>query len=178
MVSAMHESTYFLVQKSSQGDPLLLSRLKIWCCHCCGSGHSNGQGSIPGLGTSTCHGGSQKRKKKKVRSREFPCNLVVKGSGTVTAVALCTAAVAQLQSLAWKRLVVAGVARKKRKRSILPAYGNPWVVGSTQGNMDTADKEILKVFQTTCSLNKDQCQEDHGDTVCSPKNPEFQVFLP
>ena len=68
---------------------------------------------------------AKKEKKKKVRSREFPCNLVVKGSGTVTAVALCTAAVAQLQSLAWRRLVVAGVARKKRKRSILPAYGNP-----------------------------------------------------
>ena len=34
-----------------------LSGLKIQCCHCCGSG------SILGLGTSECHGCSQKKKK-------------------------------------------------------------------------------------------------------------------
>ena len=29
--------------------------LKIWHCHCCGSGYSGDMGSIPGLGIYTCH---------------------------------------------------------------------------------------------------------------------------
>ena len=28
-----------------------LSRLRIWCCHCGGSGCCHGEGSVPGLGT-------------------------------------------------------------------------------------------------------------------------------
>ena len=37
---------------------MLHSELRIWCCNCCGLS------SIPGLGTSECHGHSQKRKRK------------------------------------------------------------------------------------------------------------------
>lgn len=36
--------------------------LGIWGCHCSGSGCCYGAGLIPGLGTSTCHGRSQKEK--------------------------------------------------------------------------------------------------------------------
>ena len=32
--------------------PYCLNRLKMWCCHCCGSGHSCGTVSIPGPGIS------------------------------------------------------------------------------------------------------------------------------
>ena len=34
--------------------PGWLSKLSVWCCHCCGSDRSCGVGSIPGLGTSPC----------------------------------------------------------------------------------------------------------------------------
>ena len=34
---------------------LWLSRLRIWCCHCCGLGHCCGMSLIPGSGTSTFH---------------------------------------------------------------------------------------------------------------------------
>ena len=37
--------------------------VRIRCCHC------YDMGSIPGLGTSTCHGGGQKKKKKKEKNR-------------------------------------------------------------------------------------------------------------
>jgi len=36
--------------------------LRIWCCHCCGSGCSCGMGSIPGLGTFICWGPKKKGK--------------------------------------------------------------------------------------------------------------------
>ena len=37
---------------------------KIWHCHCCGLGHGCGTSSVPSLGTSRCHGCSQKKKKR------------------------------------------------------------------------------------------------------------------
>ena len=40
-----------------------LQALRIQCCHCCGSGHYCGTGSIPGPGTSTCCGRSHRKKK-------------------------------------------------------------------------------------------------------------------
>lgn len=36
--------------------PLWLSKLRIWCCHCCGLGCCCGTSSIPGPGTCTCCG--------------------------------------------------------------------------------------------------------------------------
>ena len=54
--------------------PLWLSKLRIQCYHCCGSDYSCGVGSIPGPGTSTCCGYSQKKKKKgrkKERKRKW-----------------------------------------------------------------------------------------------------------
>ena len=44
------------------GFPLWISGLTIQCCQCSGSGCCCGMGSIPGVGTSTCH---RCRKKKK-----------------------------------------------------------------------------------------------------------------
>ena len=41
-----------------------LSRLTIQCCHC------YGVGSIPGLGTSTCRGCSNKKKKEKRKKKK------------------------------------------------------------------------------------------------------------
>ena len=43
--------------------------LRIWHCHCSSSGHCCGVGSIPGLGTSTCCGHSQKQ------TSRAPCHL-------------------------------------------------------------------------------------------------------
>ena len=43
--------------------PSWLRGLRIQCCHCCDSGHSNGMDSIPGLGTSTWHGRKTKQNK-------------------------------------------------------------------------------------------------------------------
>ena len=37
------------------GVPWWLSRLRIWCCHCCASGYRCGMGLISGLGSSACH---------------------------------------------------------------------------------------------------------------------------
>ena len=45
--------------------PWWCSGLRIWCCHCCGSGLCCGTASIPGLETLACHGYSQQEKKKK-----------------------------------------------------------------------------------------------------------------
>ena len=50
--------------------PLWCSKLRIWCCHCSGLGHHYGLGLLPGLGTSTCHRCSQKKKKKE-RTKEM-----------------------------------------------------------------------------------------------------------
>ena len=44
----------------------MASRLRIWHCHCYGSGYCCGIGSVPGLGTSACCRYGQKRKKKKL----------------------------------------------------------------------------------------------------------------
>ena len=46
------------------GVPWRLFGLRIWHCHCCGSGYCRGAGWICGPGTSTCHSHSQKKKKK------------------------------------------------------------------------------------------------------------------
>ena len=40
------------------------SGLRIWHCHCCGSGYCRSAGLIPGLGTSACHGHAKKSDKK------------------------------------------------------------------------------------------------------------------
>ena len=45
------------------GVPLWLRRLRIWCCHLCGSGHCCGTDLISGPGTSACHRCGQKGKK-------------------------------------------------------------------------------------------------------------------
>ena len=50
-------------EKSTTGVPLWLSGLRIWCCHCCGSGYCSGTGSVPGLRTSACRRCSQEKKK-------------------------------------------------------------------------------------------------------------------
>ena len=52
-------------KKSLLGVPWWHSRLRIQCCHCCGSDHCCGLGLIPGPRTSICHGSSQKKWKKK-----------------------------------------------------------------------------------------------------------------
>ena len=41
----------------------MVSGLRIWHCHCCGSGYNCGTGSIPGPGTSTCYGCAKEKKK-------------------------------------------------------------------------------------------------------------------
>lgn len=46
---------------------LWLSRLRIQCCHFCTLGCCCGEGSIPGLGTYTCYGCYQKKKKEKMK---------------------------------------------------------------------------------------------------------------
>ena len=43
------------------------SRLRIQHCHSCGVGRSSSLDSVPGLGTSICYRGGQKRKKKKCK---------------------------------------------------------------------------------------------------------------
>ena len=50
-------------KKVRDGVPLWCSRLRIPPCHCSCSGCCYGAGSIPGLGTFTCHRPGQKRKK-------------------------------------------------------------------------------------------------------------------
>ena len=48
-------------EREPGGVPWWLSRLRIWCCHCCGLGHHSGTGSIPGPQTSACYGHGQKK---------------------------------------------------------------------------------------------------------------------
>ena len=57
--------------KTAPGVPWQLSRLRTWCCPCCGSCHRCSMGSITGLGTSLCCGCSQK-KKKNPKQRRLP----------------------------------------------------------------------------------------------------------
>ena len=56
------------IKKFKVGVPLWHSRLRIRHCHCSGLGSSCHEGLIPGMGTSICRGGGQKKKKKKFRS--------------------------------------------------------------------------------------------------------------
>ena len=55
--------------------------LRLWCCHSCGAGHISGTDLIPGPGTSTCHEGEQKRKKK-TRLGKHQCFRKVEKRGT------------------------------------------------------------------------------------------------
>ena len=52
--------------KCSAGIPRRHSRLRTRHCHCSGLGHCCGMSSIPGPGTSACHGCCQKRKRNEV----------------------------------------------------------------------------------------------------------------
>ena len=54
------------------GVPVWLSRLRIWHCHYSGLGHYIDMGSIPGLGTSTCHGCDPKMKQSKTKTKKEP----------------------------------------------------------------------------------------------------------
>ena len=53
------------LNKMSLRVPLWLSSLRMWRCHCSGSGHCCGTDSIPGLETSACCGCSQNKTKQK-----------------------------------------------------------------------------------------------------------------
>ena len=59
-------------QPRSVGVPVWLSRLRIWHCHYSGLGHYIDMGSIPGLGTSTCHGCDPKMKQSKTKTKKEP----------------------------------------------------------------------------------------------------------
>ena len=48
--------------------PWWLSGLRIWRCHCCGSG------SIPGSGTAMCHGTAKKKRKERKHVYFGNCN--------------------------------------------------------------------------------------------------------
>jgi len=50
--------------KSSSGGLLCHSGLRIQHCHCSGFGCCHGTGSIPGLGSFTCHAHGQKKEKR------------------------------------------------------------------------------------------------------------------
>ena len=58
-----------LLIRVSCGVPQWLNRLGIQCCHCCGSDHWYGVGSIPGPGTSTCYGHDQPPSPKKTKKK-------------------------------------------------------------------------------------------------------------
>lgn len=51
--------------------------LRVWNCHCSGSGDCSGVGSTPGLGSFMCHRGSQKKRKKEKRERKKKKQLVL-----------------------------------------------------------------------------------------------------
>ena len=51
--------------------PWWLSGLRIRHCHCRGSGHCRGEGSVPGLVTYTCRGHSQKTKTKTQTNKKY-----------------------------------------------------------------------------------------------------------
>ena len=53
-------------------------KLKIQHCHCCGLGHYYGAHLIPGSGTTTFHGCSQKNKNKKT-SRKWDMYIQIIG---------------------------------------------------------------------------------------------------
>ena len=55
-------------KKTKKRNSLWGRGLRIQCCHCSSSGCCCGMGSIPGLGTSACHGYSQKERKRKEKT--------------------------------------------------------------------------------------------------------------
>ena len=54
------------------GSSLVTQGLRIWWCHCSGSGYCCGMGPIPGLGISTYLGYHQKRKQKEEENPGHP----------------------------------------------------------------------------------------------------------
>ena len=54
----------------NQGILLWCSALRNLCCHCSHWGGCSGAGSVPGLGTSTCHGHGQKNPKNKTKQKQ------------------------------------------------------------------------------------------------------------
>ena len=57
------------LQFDMPGVPLWHNRLRIWCCHCCGSDCCCGGGSmIPGWGNSMCRGRGPKKQKQKTKT--------------------------------------------------------------------------------------------------------------
>ena len=59
------------IKRKIEAFTLWRSGLRIWGCCCYGIGHSCSLDSIPGLGTSICHGDSQKKKGKKLKCNEI-----------------------------------------------------------------------------------------------------------
>jgi len=60
------------VRYSKIGVPWWLGRLKIQCCHCCGSGRCCGSDSVLGPGTSTCsRHGQEKNKERNTKMKLF-----------------------------------------------------------------------------------------------------------
>ena len=74
--------------KIHYGVPWWLSRLRIQCCHWCGSDGYCGAGSVPGLGTSTCHGCGWKKKRER-NNRFTLCLLKVWLSSVLLGVSDC-----------------------------------------------------------------------------------------
>ena len=71
-----------------QGVPWWLSGPRIQHCHCCGSGHYYGTGSVPGPGTSACYGCGQKKpftaRKKEYIVQRLINSKMVKGKELLT----------------------------------------------------------------------------------------------
>ena len=63
-------------QKFTVGVPWWYSGLRVWHCHCCGSGHCCGASSVFGLGTSACcwHGQEKKSKHTRTHCKGAPPN--------------------------------------------------------------------------------------------------------
>ena len=59
MLASSNAFSIILIMKYNSGVPWWLSGLRIWHCHCCGSG------SIPGQGTSSCLRCGKKKEKRK-----------------------------------------------------------------------------------------------------------------
>ena len=57
-------------ETTRKGVALWRRRLRIWGCHCRGLGRCSGAGSMPGLGTSTCHGRSPKKLQEEIQPSE------------------------------------------------------------------------------------------------------------
>ena len=78
-------------EKTTLKVPLWHSRLRMWHCCNCGTGHNCSTDSFPGLGTSICYRCSQKEKKKKKTTRSSHCSSNLTGihedAGLITVLA-------------------------------------------------------------------------------------------